>query len=162
MWFLWKLQLFLQCSCCVVVGWLKVIARLVIWHDINLNCACAVVRLKKCIFGGVRLDLVVVVDYRSFFGIHANFKLLVWQLLWPWFWAELLPQLVRCWSCSLSVSFLLFNSSRTLKSPFTKFFCFYVRHPTVMTSNHIGDIRGVNHNCNIVLHILLETFQPFF
>ena len=74
-------RLFLQCSCCVVLGWFKVIARLVMWRDINLDCACAVVGIEKCIFGGVKLGLVVVGDYRNSFRIHANFKLLVLQLL---------------------------------------------------------------------------------
>jgi hypothetical protein len=65
----------------VLLGWFKVIARLVIWHDIKFDCACAVVGLEKCIFGGVKLGLVVVGDYRSFIRIRANFKLLVLQLL---------------------------------------------------------------------------------
>jgi len=64
----------------VVLGWFKVIAKLVIWHDINLDCACAVVGIEKCIFGGVKLGLVVVGDHRIFFRIHFNFKLLVLQL----------------------------------------------------------------------------------
>jgi hypothetical protein len=51
------------------------------WRDINLDCACAVVGIEKCIFGGVKLGLLVVGDYRSFFRIHANFKLLILQLL---------------------------------------------------------------------------------
>jgi hypothetical protein len=64
----------------VVLGWFKVIARLVIRHD-NLDCACAVGGIEKCIFGGIKLGLLVVGDYGSFFRIHANFKLLVLQLL---------------------------------------------------------------------------------
>jgi hypothetical protein len=46
-----------------------VIARLVIWHD-NLDCACTVVGIEKCIFGGVKLGLVVVGDNRSVLRIH--------------------------------------------------------------------------------------------
>jgi hypothetical protein len=54
---------------------------LIIWHGINLGCAGGVVGIEECIFGGVKLGLVVVDDYIRFFRIHTNFKILVLQLL---------------------------------------------------------------------------------
>jgi hypothetical protein len=79
--------------------------------------------------------LVVVGDHRSFFRIHVNFKLMVLQLHWPWCWAELLLSPVRCCSCFLSVSFLVFISSSTLKSPITRFFLL------LCETSHCDDIR---------------------
>lgn len=64
-------------SCCVEVGWFKVIPRLVKWLDVNLGCTGAVVGIEKCIFGGVKLGLVAVDGYRRFFRIHTNIRLLV-------------------------------------------------------------------------------------
>jgi hypothetical protein len=65
----------------VGLGWFMVIPILIVWHDINLGCAGAVAGIEKCIFGGVKLGLVLVDDYIRFIRIDTNFKLLVLQLL---------------------------------------------------------------------------------
>lgn len=41
-------------SCCVGLGWFKVIPRLVKWLYINLGCAGAVAGIEKCNFGGIK------------------------------------------------------------------------------------------------------------